>query len=150
MLILIAVVFLNIVDWWIVIGPFIAFDLPPVMNWAGLIGLWFYLLWGTATLLYNINYTPLYHEMEKKKQYVLATGGPYSIIRHPMYVAKGFVLSLLVFLTTGSWLVVISMIGWPAFHYQAVAEEKLLNNRFGKKYTDYVARTGRFFPKISW
>ncbi|MFX0063433.1 MAG: methyltransferase family protein [Candidatus Hermodarchaeota archaeon] len=146
MLILIFAVFLNIIDLWDQVAPFIAIEFPTVVNWIGLFGIWFYYLWGTATMLYNVNYIPLWQSMGRK--YVLATGGPYRIIRHPMYVAKTFWLAFLVFLTTGTWLTIIGAVGWIALPHQVKAEEKLLQKRFGNNYTAYAAKTGRFFPKI--
>ncbi|MFX1534124.1 MAG: methyltransferase family protein [Promethearchaeota archaeon] len=146
MLILIFTLFLHIIDLWDQVEPLITIELPTMINWIGLIGIWFYCFWGAATMLYNVNYIPLWEPMGR--EVILATGGPYRIIRHPMYVAKTVWLAILVFLTTGTWLTIIGVVGWITLPYQAEAEEKLLLKRFGKKYTDYAAKTGRFFPKI--
>jgi protein-S-isoprenylcysteine O-methyltransferase Ste14 len=147
MAILLTIVFLELIDSWNIFASFVTIDLPLLVNWAGLVGLWFYLFWGTVTLVYNPNYITLYKRLPEKN-YVLATGGPYSIVRHPMYVAKGFVLPFLIFLTTGTWLVIVGLTGWVAFPSQAEAEEKILERKFGRNYHEYVARTGRFFPKF--
>ncbi|MHA2296614.1 MAG: methyltransferase family protein [Candidatus Hodarchaeales archaeon] len=146
MLILIFIVLLNILDWWEGVSLVFVFDLHPIINGIGLVGLWFYYIWGTVTMLYNVNYTPLWKPIAK--DYCLATGGPYSIVRHPMYAAKGIYLVFFIFLTTGTWLVILSVIGWIFFPYQVEAEEELLRKRFGKDYNTYVDCTGRFFPKI--
>ncbi|MFX1255490.1 MAG: methyltransferase family protein [Promethearchaeota archaeon] len=146
MLVIIFIVFLNIIDLWEHVAPFITIELPIIINWIGLIGIWFYCFWGAATMLYNAKYTPLWEPM--RKVVILATGGPYRIIRHPMYVAKVIWLAILVFLTTGTWLTIIGVVGWITLPHQAKAEEKRLLKRFGNNYAEYAAKTGRFFPKI--
>ncbi|MFX0174263.1 MAG: methyltransferase family protein [Candidatus Hodarchaeota archaeon] len=110
----------------------------------GLILIWISYGWGTAVLYYNANYTPLYSTM--KKNYVLATGGPYKIMRHPMYVQKA-IFPLLLFLTTGVWLSLLGLISWFALPTQAKAEEQILIEMFGDNYIQYLTKTGRFFPK---
>ena len=64
-LILFFAVFLNIIDLWGQVAPFIALELPTLINWIGLIGIWFYCFWGAATMLYNAKYTPLWEPMRK-------------------------------------------------------------------------------------
>lgn len=81
-----------------------------------------------------------------KKNYVLATGGPYKIMRHPMYVQKA-IFPLLLFLTTGVWLSLLGLISWFALPTQAKAEEQILIEMFGDNYIQYLTKTGRFFPK---
>ncbi|MFW9994372.1 MAG: methyltransferase family protein [Candidatus Odinarchaeota archaeon] len=147
MLVLLAVEFFYILDFWEDIAHYLAFDLPYLVNLIGLIGIWLYYIWGTATMLYSPTYIPLWEELPRER-YILATGGPYSIIRHPMYVAKGIVLPVLIFFTTGTWTVVFVMLGWIFFPYQAESEEKLLVKRFGEIYTDYAAKTGKFLPHL--
>jgi len=82
-----------------------------------------------------------------KPRHVLATGGPYRLVRHPMY-ANYVVVTFFVFFATGIWLVLFAALGWVGLVHQAKAEEEALEERFGKVYTAYAARTGRFFPRI--
>ncbi len=78
----------------------------------------------------------------------LATGGPFRIMRHPIYMG----LNLLAF---GSAIWVPSTVLWVAAAWMAVgsdlrgrAEEKILEERFGAEYRDYCARVRRFIPGI--
>jgi len=82
-----------------------------------------------------------------KPRHVLATGGPYRLVRHPMY-ANYIVVTFFVFLATGIWVVFLGALGWVGLVRQAKAEERALEKRFGRIYTSYAARTGRFFPRI--
>ncbi len=78
----------------------------------------------------------------------LATGGPFRILRHPIYMG----LNLLA-LGTAIW--VPTPIVWSAFvlmvigsDLRARAEETLLEQAFGPSYSEYCARTRRFVPGI--
>ena len=78
----------------------------------------------------------------------LATGGPFRILRHPIYMG----LNLLA-LGTALW--VPSPIVWAAFVLMAIgsdlrarAEENILQQAFGPSYREYCARTRRFVPGI--
>lgn len=141
----IAIVLFSIFRLWTAIPLFLTIPLPLWVNWIGLLGIWFHYAWDTAVLYYNVNYTPAYKSMPPK--FVLATGGPYNIVRHPSYVGD-FLFTIFLFLTTGWWLLGISAIGWIALPRQAAEEEKALLTRFGDVYENYAKRTGRFIPRI--
>lgn len=80
----------------------------------------------------------------------LVQEGPYRYIRHPVYTAGisvGVGLSVLYLSPVlGSLMVVLAGIA----HYRARVEERFLSSdaAFGAAYTDYMARTGRFLPKV--
>ncbi|MFX0076903.1 MAG: methyltransferase family protein [Candidatus Hermodarchaeota archaeon] len=138
------VIFLCIFNFWDFLSRHIAFDFPKWINWIGIIGIWIQDGWGVAVFSFNINYTPAYKPM--KSNYVLATGGPYKYIRHPMYTGKAL-LVIFFFLATGIWLSLLGALSWIGLTSQAKMEEEVLTKRFGKKYTEYMDNTGRFFPK---
>jgi protein-S-isoprenylcysteine O-methyltransferase Ste14 len=78
----------------------------------------------------------------------LATGGPFRIMRHPIYMGLNL-------LALGSALWVPTVIVWAAFVLMAIgsdlrarAEETLLTQVFGPSYLEYCARTKRFVPGI--
>ena len=81
-----------------------------------------------------------------KPNYVLATGGPYKYIRHPMYIAKAL-LVIFFFLATGIWLSLLGALSWIGLSSQAKMEEEALLKKFGKEYQEYIKNTGRLFPK---
>jgi len=64
-----------------------------------------------------------------------------------MYVSK-VLLGLFIFLATGIWLTVFTLIAVVSLPAQARGEEKMLHDMFGKVFDDYAAKTGRFLPKI--
>jgi len=138
------VVFLCMFNFWDYISQYITLDFPKWVNWIGIIGIWIQDAWGVAVFTYNINYTPAYKSM--KANYVLATGGPYKYIRHPMYIAKAL-LVIFFFLATGIWISLLGALSWLGLVSQAKMEEEVLTQRYGKEYENYIKTTGRFFPK---
>lgn len=82
-----------------------------------------------------------------KGQYILATGGPYKFVRHPMYTEKIFVLIFL-FLATGVLLILLGLLGFIWLPKQAKGEEQLLLELFGEQYLNYMNKKGRFLPKL--
>ncbi len=103
-------------------------------------------LWGFFALIYNPNYTPLYKS--PPNQFILATQGPYSILRHPRYTSEAL-LNIALFLFTGIWLPLLGLIGWAAIYYQARAEESYLMRLVPKEYGEYRTKTGMFLPKLT-
>jgi len=141
----VVVVALCFFDLWSVVPWFLVLGFPIWLNWLGIFSLWFQYAWQIATLAYNVNFLPTKEPM--KPRHVLATGGPYRLVRHPMY-ANYIIVPFFVFLATGIWLVLFAALGWVGLVHQAKAEEKALGRRFGKVYRNYAARTGRFFPRL--
>lgn len=139
------VVFLCIFNLWNSVPSSIALNFPSWINIIGLIWFWIHTTWGTLTIAYNVNYTPLYKPINE--DYVLATGGPYKLVRHPMYVSKG-IAPIVFFLLTGIWITLFGLISWIFLVPQVKAEEKLMEEKFGIIYSEYIEKTGRFFPKI--
>ena len=80
----------------------------------------------------------------------LVQEGPYQYIRHPVYTAAalvGFGLSIL-YLSPVLASIVLLLVGIA--HYRARMEESLLSSEkaFGREYVGYMARTGRFLPRL--
>ncbi|HLA13227.1 MAG TPA: protein-S-isoprenylcysteine O-methyltransferase [Pyrinomonadaceae bacterium] len=87
--------------------------------------------------------------LEIRKGHQLVTHGLYRWIRHPMYAAI-WLFSLAQGLLLQNWLA-----GWSAFVAFAVMyfvriskEERMMGDFFGQKYSDYMRRTGRLFPRV--
>lgn len=90
----------------------------------------------------------LWHQQEDAPASIV-TYGPYRWVRHPFYVA--FILLLLgtAMLTReaiglGSLLAGVTVLGWTARR----EEQKLLASSYGDEYAAYLARTGRFVPRL--
>lgn len=85
-----------------------------------------------------------------RQDQTLIETGPYKWVRHPMYTA--FILIWTGFLLhSANWF--IGMTGILCFlmtiWVRTPLEEKMMIEKFGQKYVDYMNRTGRFLPKIS-
>jgi len=144
-LIQIVFVLLVLLGLWENVAPLVAWDLPQVLNWIGLFGIWLHLAWGVSVIYYNTNYTPLYSPMERG--YILATGGPYAVVRHPQYVSH-VTATVFVFLLTGTWLIGLTAVGWASLPRQVAQEEKALLSLFNGDYELYSRRVGRLVPRI--
>jgi protein-S-isoprenylcysteine O-methyltransferase Ste14 len=121
-------------------------DLPMWINIFGSILFLMDNIWGFFALVFNPNYTPLYKS--PSPQFILATRGPYGIIRHPRYASEAF-LNIALFMFTGIWLPLLGLIGWIAIYYQACAEESYLMKLAPNDYGEYRKKTGMFFPKLT-
>ncbi len=75
----------------------------------------------------------------------LVTGGAFSISRNPIYLADTLLLVGVGLITGIAWFLVLAIVG--AFATQKLAierEEKILKEKFGKKYLDYAKRVRRW------
>lgn len=124
---------------------FLRLELPFWVNAAGSVLFVLYSLWGLLVLSFNPNYTPLYKPLPG--QYVIATEGPYRLVRHPRYAAAALA-NLIFFMFTSFWLSLFGILGWAAVYAQARAEEQLLLTLSPQAYGAYRRRTGMFFPQI--
>ncbi len=78
----------------------------------------------------------------------LVTHGPYRWVRHPFYLTAALLMGS-VTLLTANWLIgVTSLIVLGLLAVRTPKEEAMLIERFGQQYRDYIARTGRFLPRI--
>jgi len=84
------------------------------------------------------------------KRQELITEGPYSMVRHPLYVFS-LIGAIGIGLASENLLILAMITIFYLFYYPftILAEEKKLTNRFGQAYLDYKARTPRFLPKLS-
>jgi protein-S-isoprenylcysteine O-methyltransferase Ste14 len=87
---------------------------------------------------------------EAQKRHELATGGPYSYVRHPQYV--GFVLVLLGFLFQWPTILTLAMFPFLVAMYLRLAriEEREVRAQFGDAYEKYAAGVPAFFPAWPW
>jgi protein-S-isoprenylcysteine O-methyltransferase Ste14 len=90
----------------------------------------------------------LYISGHKKKK--LVTTGPYSIMRHPLYVFS-LIGALGIGVTSENLLVLAVILAFYALYYPFAirAEEKKLIDKFGEAYTQYRAAVPAFVPKLS-
>lgn len=78
----------------------------------------------------------------------LVTTGPYRWVRHPFYVTTALVMAS-VTLLTANWLIgLLCLVVLGMLAIRTPKEERALIKNFGQPYLDYMARTGRFVPRI--
>ena len=79
----------------------------------------------------------------------LNTTGPYSLVRNPLYLGNylvllGFVLAIKVW-----WFVPLTCLAFAVYYERIIlAEETFLQQKFGKAYAHWAARTPAFFPNF--
>lgn len=87
--------------------------------------------------------------LEIRDQHELIRGGPYALVRHPMYtsfllmgVGQAFLLS--------NWVVGLAgLVGFAILFFLRVdEEERMMLEMFGSQYRDYVESTKRIIPYI--
>jgi protein-S-isoprenylcysteine O-methyltransferase Ste14 len=120
--------------------------LPVLLRWTGVVtGALCSLLmyWTLSSLGKNLTDTVVTRAEAK-----LVTHGPYRWVRHPFYVTAALLMASVTVLTA-NWLIGVSSVAILAFlAVRTPKEEQMLIERFGQQYRDYMARTGRFFPRI--
>lgn len=78
----------------------------------------------------------------------LATGGPFAVVRHPVYAGMDLVaLGAALWVPTAN-VVAGALLVFAVGDGRARAEEGLLRAAFGGEYAAYAARTRRFFPGL--
>jgi protein-S-isoprenylcysteine O-methyltransferase Ste14 len=84
------------------------------------------------------------------KKLELITEGPYSIVRHPLYVFS-LIGAIGIGLASENILVLAALIIFYLLYYPLtiIIEEKKLVNKFDQAYLDYIKSTPRFIPKLS-
>ncbi len=79
----------------------------------------------------------------------LITGGIYSRMRHPGYVAMSFAVVAVALFTNYLAMYVVALAYMPLIGFVAVLEERELAARFPGAYRAYCARVPRFVPRLS-
>lgn len=130
--------------------PLLDWTLMPIPNpvrWTGVViatvsvaSTW----WIFRTLGLNITRTS-----KTRDNATLVTTGPYRFVRHPFYVNVALAFWSLSLVTRSWWFAAWIL---PALMFLAIRtrkEEANLEARFGDAWREYVARTGRFVPRLS-
>lgn len=83
-----------------------------------------------------------------RQEATLITSGPYRLVRHPFYVTVAS-LMLGVSLLSANWLIAASgLVVMALLAARTPKEEQKLIEKFGDQYRAYMARTGRFLPRL--
>jgi protein-S-isoprenylcysteine O-methyltransferase Ste14 len=120
--------------------------LPEAVRWLG-VGLGVLCVAGIYWLFSSIGsgITPV---SATRREHKLVTNGIYRWVRHPLYTI-GSSLFISFGMMADNWFIIL--LGVLAFTVMAIRtpkEEANLIEKFGDEYSEYMKRTGRFFPKI--
>jgi protein-S-isoprenylcysteine O-methyltransferase Ste14 len=75
----------------------------------------------------------------------LITGGPYGLVRHPMYSAMYLILiGVGLLLSSYTWFIIL-IVFIPLWYLVGKAEEWQMTSLYGEKYTEYQKKTKMFF-----
>lgn len=84
-----------------------------------------------------------------RKDQQLATGGPYSRTRNPLYFGSALLAAGFIVAGHSLWAGVVVAVYFAVFYYAAIrAEEAHLRDRFGFEFDAYAARVSKFFPSL--
>ncbi len=105
---------------------------------------------GEAVRIWAVGHSGTTTRAKSLKAPALATGGPYAVVRNPIYVGN-FLLGLgFVMLTRVTW-VVIAYVVFFAIQYSLIVsiEEEFLEGKFGDDYRAYKKSVRRFLPNLA-
>lgn len=87
--------------------------------------------------------------LQIRDQHRLITNGIYRFIRHPMY-SSFFLLAIAQLALLPNWIAGASgLVGVGLLYgFRVWSEEAMMVERFGTAYKDYMAHTGRLFPRF--
>lgn len=121
-------------------------ELPLWLRWVGAGGVMLMLpalYWLFATIRNNIS--PL---ATTRQGHQLVTHGPYRWIRHPLYTFGSIFFLSLAVMTGLWWLAALMALGGIGLAWRTPREERHLLAAFGDDYRQYMARTGRYLPRL--
>jgi protein-S-isoprenylcysteine O-methyltransferase Ste14 len=130
--------------------PWIDFASIPLSLWlrwgGGIIVCLGIILFGWAHQALGQNWTAV---LALSKEHEMVQNGPYRFVRHPMYSAF-FVIGIGFGLLSANWLIGIIYLAPLLVMYltRVSTEEKMMIDRFGEPYREYMKRTGRLFPRL--
>ena len=122
-------------------------DIPEIVRWLGvgltILGVVFS-LWAMVTLGRHYDLV-----LEVHQDHELIRGGPYALVRHPVYT--GLALHFAgACLATGNVLLIAGtlLVTFTSFYARARAEEGLLRERFGAEYDAYAHEVPMLVPRM--
>jgi len=126
---------------------FANYRLPPSLGWFGAFLLVCALfVFARAHIDLKSNWSPT---LEIFANHTLVTNGIYHYIRHPMYASQWlWVIAQILLLQ--NWLAgpIDLLVFIPFYFLRVQAEEKMMLDRFGDQYRDYMQKTGGIVPKF--
>lgn len=121
--------------------------LPSWLRWAGVfLGVVAFIVRVWSQKVLGKEWSPYLHLRE---DHGLVMDGPYRWIRHPIY-AVSFAFRTALILESANLVITLPNLAIMTFVYPRVRkEEAMMTERFGDQYRAYMARTGRFLPRLT-
>jgi protein-S-isoprenylcysteine O-methyltransferase Ste14 len=133
-----------------IFSPWLDFAHLPIPVWSRWLGS-IILLFGNVCFFWSHqilgkNWSGI---LEIRQGHILVTAGPYRFVRHPMYTAI-LLVGIGVSLLSANWLVTASYLGifGGIILIRVPSEEKMMLERFGDAYREYMQRTGCLIPRL--
>lgn len=120
--------------------------LPVWVRWIGVAaGLLCSLLmyWTMSSLGKNLTDTVV-----TRADATLVTHGPYRYVRHPFYITAALLMGSAALITASGLVGLAGALIITLLVVRTSKEEARLIDKFGQPYRDYMATTGRFFPRL--
>lgn len=86
--------------------------------------------------------------VDRGEKTTLITRGPFAVVRHPIYALQVVMLAGVFLLLPTLMAVAMLLLHLACVSIKAADEESHLANVHGPAYRDYLARTGRLFPRF--
>jgi protein-S-isoprenylcysteine O-methyltransferase Ste14 len=122
------------------------FIVPELVRWIGLIVI--ILATALAANVHSVLGRSYSYALETKSEQSLITIGPFKRVRHPLYSAHTLLNIGMICLTMNIPLTVFAIIGVFVTYTRIRDEERMLIEKFGSEYEEYMKSTGRIFPKF--
>lgn len=90
----------------------------------------------------------LVHDAAILEGHFLVTGGPYRLVRHPVYAGYLALLLGSGVAALNLWVLLIWPVSFLGILVQAASEERVLGAKFGQEYGRYAAMTGLLVPRF--
>jgi protein-S-isoprenylcysteine O-methyltransferase Ste14 len=105
-----------------------------------------FVFWGYRTLGKNWVHALDPTKFVRRERETLVTSGPYRYVRNPIYLGS-FVFIVALALVAANWLLLLPSLALISIIYaQVPKEERMLAERFGDDYREYMKRTPRMIP----
>lgn len=138
------------------LGSFIGATYPfdsHAVDLAWELGCFFFSMTGLALRGYVVGTAPRGtsgRNTRAQKALLLRTTGPYSVVRHPLYVANALIaLGMASFSRTWFLPVIVTLAALVYYERIATREEKFLEERFGDEFRRWVTRVPAMVPTFS-
>ncbi len=87
---------------------------------------------------------------KSQKAQVLNTTGPYSIVRHPLYLGNYLVFLGICLFTRNFWFILVASSLFVLYYERIIfREEEFLENKFGNEFRVWANKTPMIIPKFS-